>query len=314
MFTSRSGGPSTGGPLRTGRAGSDRAASVSSGRTLAGIITGCAFCSDSCSSCCSPPAAPTSSPAGWPGPPIEIGKPEKFVGAATPLEVDGRRRPARSSTALDDRRSSRTASSCRCSTPRRAAGRAGQAGRRRPACVVTREIGKQAVPELQSGAGAIIVTASRPVLYGIRTVAVDGDAATCRSGSSGRGCRSSRRITTSTTAAPRWWSTARRRTTSRPASSSATSSIPGYPGVGAARRRREDRRTRRVRVAFFALLHDQDLEHADPAVRARRGGQHRARRLRLPRLPEAVQEEPHRARRHASSTASCRRSSRARPR
>ena len=41
--------------------------------------------------CSSPPAAPTSSPAGLAGPRSRLRKPEKFVGAATPLEVDGRR-------------------------------------------------------------------------------------------------------------------------------------------------------------------------------------------------------------------------------
>ena len=36
--------------------------------------------------------------------------------------------------------------------------------------LVSREIGKQAVPELQSGNATIVVTASRKVVYGIRTV------------------------------------------------------------------------------------------------------------------------------------------------
>jgi murein DD-endopeptidase MepM/ murein hydrolase activator NlpD len=103
----------------------------------------------------------------WGGPSIEIGKPEKFVGTATPLDVtvgapggklsavtvvfeqNGKRTPL---FALDN-----------------AAGAV--AKQETPDTLhVTREIGKQSIPDLTSGPARIIVTASRPVLYGIRTL------------------------------------------------------------------------------------------------------------------------------------------------
>ena len=87
---------------------------------------------------------------------------------------------------------------------------------------------------------------------------VDTRAATSRSGSSGRASRSSRRITTSITAAPRWSSTARRRKTSRRACWSATSSIRDIRRPGAALEGVKIADPA-LRVAFFALLHDQDL-------------------------------------------------------
>jgi hypothetical protein len=100
-------------------------------------------------------------------PSIEIGKPETFVGTATPLDVtigapggtlsavtivfeqNGKRTPL---FALDN-----------------AAGAV--AKQETPETLhVTREIGRQSIPDLKSGPARIIVTASRPVLYGIRTL------------------------------------------------------------------------------------------------------------------------------------------------
>jgi murein DD-endopeptidase MepM/ murein hydrolase activator NlpD len=100
------------------------------------------------------------------GPSIVIGKPETFVGMATPLDVtigtpggtlsavtvvfeqNGKRTPL---FALDN-----TAGAvAKQETP--------------DTLHVTREIGKQSIPDLKSGPARIIVTASRPVLYGVRT-------------------------------------------------------------------------------------------------------------------------------------------------
>jgi hypothetical protein len=99
-------------------------------------------------------------------PAIDIGKPEKFVGTATPVEVavsppnnelsalrivfeqDGKQTPI---YAMDQPGEVKTK----------------QDGER---ILLTAEIGRKAVPELKSGAARIVVTASRPVLYGIRTL------------------------------------------------------------------------------------------------------------------------------------------------
>ena len=102
-----------------------------------------------------------------PGPSIEIGRPEKFVGASTPLEVkvgapgaqlssltivleqNGKQFPLYSQ---DDARGAEVK----------------QAGADQ--VLVTRDVGRQGVPELQSGQARIVVTAARPVLYGTRQV------------------------------------------------------------------------------------------------------------------------------------------------
>jgi murein DD-endopeptidase MepM/ murein hydrolase activator NlpD len=102
-----------------------------------------------------------------PGPAIQINKPEKVVGVSSPLEVTveapgakledlqivleqgGKQVPLFS---LADQKGARM----RQDGPDKV--------------LVSREIGKQANPELQSGDARIVVTASRKVLYGIRTV------------------------------------------------------------------------------------------------------------------------------------------------
>ena len=101
------------------------------------------------------------------GPAIEIARPEKVIGATAPLEVavgapgaqleelqialeqNGKQFPLFS---LADQKGAQVR----------------QDGADR--LVVSREIGKQAVPELQSGDARIIVNAARKVVYGIRTV------------------------------------------------------------------------------------------------------------------------------------------------
>ena len=99
-------------------------------------------------------------------PAIEIGKPDKFVGTATPIEVavsspnnelsglrivleqDGTETPLYS---MDQPGSVQTK----------------QDGER---ILLTSEIGKKTVPALKAGPARIVVTASRPVLYGLRTL------------------------------------------------------------------------------------------------------------------------------------------------
>jgi murein DD-endopeptidase MepM/ murein hydrolase activator NlpD len=99
------------------------------------------------------------------GPSIEIGKPEKFVGAATPLDVTVGAPGARltSLTVVFEQNGKQTPVYAMDSP---AGAELKQDG---PDKVrLTREIGKQALPEIQNGPARIVVTASRPVIYGIR--------------------------------------------------------------------------------------------------------------------------------------------------
>ncbi len=70
-------------------------------------------------------------------------------------------------------------------------------------------------------------------------------------------------------------------------------SSPGFPAAGAGVAGADDR----SRVAFFALGHDDDLATPVGDPGARRGRQRSEHRLRRPRVPEAVPQEPDRARR-----------------
>ena len=99
-------------------------------------------------------------------PAIEISKPDKFVGTASPLDVsvsspnnelsalrivfeqDGNQTPL---YAMDQPGEVKTK----------------QDGER---ILLSGEIGKKTVPQLKAGAARIVVTAARPVLYGVRTL------------------------------------------------------------------------------------------------------------------------------------------------
>jgi murein DD-endopeptidase MepM/ murein hydrolase activator NlpD len=99
------------------------------------------------------------------GPSIEIGKPEKFVGAATPLDVTVAAPGARltSLSVVFEQNGKQT--------PVYAMDSAAGAGLKQDGADrvrLTREIGKQGLPEIQNGPARIVVTASRPVIYGIR--------------------------------------------------------------------------------------------------------------------------------------------------
>jgi murein DD-endopeptidase MepM/ murein hydrolase activator NlpD len=101
------------------------------------------------------------------GPPIQINKPEKVVGLSTPLEVEVQAPGAR----VEDLRivleqNGKQFPLFTLADQQGADVKQNGADR----LVVSREIGKQAVPELQSGNAAVVVTAARKVLYGIRTV------------------------------------------------------------------------------------------------------------------------------------------------
>jgi murein DD-endopeptidase MepM/ murein hydrolase activator NlpD len=188
------------------------------------------------------------------GPAIQITKPEKFVGLATPLEVvvdapgaqfqdvriaveqHGKQTPV---FTLADQKGATMK----------------QDGADR--LIVSREIGRQAVPDLQSGPAKVLVTASRKVLYGLRTVE-----------------SSSTRDVTVRLERPRVavMSTHHyinhggsevvvyRATPPDVASGVVVGDVeyPGFPASGATVEgvRFTDPA---VRVAFFALLHDQDL-------------------------------------------------------
>jgi murein DD-endopeptidase MepM/ murein hydrolase activator NlpD len=101
------------------------------------------------------------------GPPIQINKPEKVVGLSTPLEVEVQAPGAR----VEDLRiileqNGKQFPLFTLADQQGADVKQNGADR----LVVSRAIGKQAVPELQSGNAAVVVTAARKVLYGIRTV------------------------------------------------------------------------------------------------------------------------------------------------
>ena len=102
-----------------------------------------------------------------PGPSIEISKPDKVVGASTPLEVKVEAPGAAFETleiALEQ--NGKQFPLYTQADPRGAQIRQDGADR----VVISRDIGKQAVPELASGNARLIVNASRKVIYGIRTV------------------------------------------------------------------------------------------------------------------------------------------------
>src|SRR5215207_8582439 len=101
------------------------------------------------------------------GPPIQINKPEKVVGLSTPLEVAVQAPGAR----LEDLRIVLEQNGKQFplfALADQKGAQVKQDGADR--LLISREIGKQAVPELQSGNAAIVVTASRKVVYGIRTI------------------------------------------------------------------------------------------------------------------------------------------------
>ena len=102
-----------------------------------------------------------------PGPAIDISKPDKFVGTATPLEV-AVTTPGGTVSALQivfEQNGKQTP------IYTQGAGGSGPAPQvSGDKIVVSRELGKQTVPDIKSGAARIIVNTARPVLRGMRTI------------------------------------------------------------------------------------------------------------------------------------------------
>jgi murein DD-endopeptidase MepM/ murein hydrolase activator NlpD len=104
-----------------------------------------------------------------PPPSITIEKPEKFVGTATPLEVviKAPDAPAMKPLRVVFEQNGKQTTLFSLDEP----GKAQVKQEGTEAVRITHEIGKQTIPDLQSGAARIIVTAGRPVMRSIRTVA-----------------------------------------------------------------------------------------------------------------------------------------------
>jgi hypothetical protein len=101
------------------------------------------------------------------GPGIEITRPEKFVGVSSPFEVAVRTPGVQ----ITDVRVALEQNGKQ--TPLFSLGDPGKAQTKQepPDLLrITGEIGKQTIPDLQSGPARLVVTAARKVLYGIRTV------------------------------------------------------------------------------------------------------------------------------------------------
>ena len=152
--------------------------------------------------------------------------------------------------------SSRTGRRRRCSRSASPGSAAVDAGDARPRCASRGPIGKRALPDLQAGAGADRRHAARTT--SVRP-ADEGGVGRARL----RGAASTRRASRVRLDAPLHQPRRRRdgrlqrrrRPTSSRACRWATSFYPGFPASGAG----GPARTRACKVAFFALLYDQDL-------------------------------------------------------
>lgn len=101
-----------------------------------------------------------------PGPAIEITKPEKFVGADTPVEVVIR------TTAPELKSLTMTFEQNGKQFPLYTLGQEGaKISEVEGGLQLIQNVGKATVPDLQSGPGRLLVTASKPVMYGMRTAA-----------------------------------------------------------------------------------------------------------------------------------------------
>jgi murein DD-endopeptidase MepM/ murein hydrolase activator NlpD len=99
------------------------------------------------------------------GPTIGIDQPQKYVGTAAPLEVSVTAPTKVSDVRIALEQNGKQTTLFALDNPQGADVK--QEGDR---LRITGRVGKQAVPDLQSGAARIVVTAARPVVYGIRTV------------------------------------------------------------------------------------------------------------------------------------------------
>lgn len=188
------------------------------------------------------------------GPPIQINKPDKVVGVSSPLEVAVEAPGARLES-LDIVLEQNGKQVPLFSLADQKGAQVKQDGADR--LIVSRDVGKQAVPELQSGTAAVVVTASRKVVYGIRTVT-----STARKDLKIRLERPRVSIVSTHHYVNLGGS---EMVVYRATPDDVTSGVvvgdveyPGYPAAGAAIEgvKLSDPA---LRVAFFALLHDQDL-------------------------------------------------------
>jgi murein DD-endopeptidase MepM/ murein hydrolase activator NlpD len=98
-----------------------------------------------------------------PGPAIQIAKPEKFVGTSTPVEVAVSAPSALSDLRVVLEQDGKQVSLFNLSEPGKA-----QTKQEGDKVIVTHIIDRQSVPDLKSGAARLLVSAARPVIYGIR--------------------------------------------------------------------------------------------------------------------------------------------------
>ncbi len=98
-------------------------------------------------------------------PSIDIAQPQKYVGAAAPLDVAVTAPGTLSELRIVLEQNGKQTPLFALDNPQGAEVK--QEGNR---VRVTRQVGKQTVPDLQSGAARLLVTAARPVVYGIRTL------------------------------------------------------------------------------------------------------------------------------------------------
>ena len=173
---------------------------------------------------------------------------------------------------------------------------------------VIRPIGKQALPTLKSGPATITITASRPVLYGIRDRGEPrhpgsrgAPRAAARRRAVAASLRQSRR-----SGVRRVSRHARRCVGGRPGR--ARSSYPAFPGPSAGIA------DPAVRVAFFVLGYDQDRKAPISVFARDAAGNEATSALERRVVSQAVRQVAHRRRMTASSSASCRRSRRTHPR
>jgi murein DD-endopeptidase MepM/ murein hydrolase activator NlpD len=189
------------------------------------------------------------------GPPIEITRPEKVVGVSTPLEVAVQAPGAR----LEQLQIVLEQNGKQFPLFSLADQKGAQLKQDGPdKLLVSREIGKQSVPELQSGNATIVVTAARKVVYGIRTV----------SSTARRDFRVRlERPRVSVVSTHHYINLGgSEMVVYRATPDDVTSGVvvgeveyPGYPAAGAAIEG-VTIKDPALRVAFFALLHDQDLK------------------------------------------------------
>jgi murein DD-endopeptidase MepM/ murein hydrolase activator NlpD len=99
------------------------------------------------------------------GPSIQIERPERFVGQSTPMDVVvGTPGAELSAMTIEIEQAGKRVQLYSLDAPDGAEVKQDGEDRIR----VTRDVGRQGVPELQSGPARIIVTAARPVMYGLR--------------------------------------------------------------------------------------------------------------------------------------------------